>query len=45
MEIVEGSIHVNDVKQKFDFYGLYKYYQIYFESRLFWELSGMAAVL
>ena len=43
MEIVEkGSI--NDSKQIFSL-GLYKYYQICFENRLSWELSGMEAVL
>ena len=44
MEIVEkGSI--NDLEQKLFFWGLYKYYQIRFESGLFWELSSMEAVI
>ena len=44
MEFVEkGSI--NDSEQNFVFYGLYKYYQICFENRLFWEIFGMEAVL
>ena len=43
MEIVEKR-SINDSKQNF-FLGLYKYYQICFENRLSWELSGMEAVL
>ena len=46
MEIVEpGKGSINDLEQKFVFQGLYKYYQIFFENNLFWELSGMKAVL
>ena len=46
MEIVEpGNGSINDLEQKFVFQGLYKYYQICFENNLFWELSGMKAVL
>ena len=43
MEIVEKR-SINDSKQNF-LLGLYKYYQICFENRLSWELSGMEAVL